>query len=124
MEFIQPFILKRIAELDIHYRDSSLSQEHHGSLFETKLLRDKDSETPSLKERFDFQTAPRAGDRAPEGSCQCYPSQTKTSLFQEFKGTRFKLLLFDGLAQTAAGYAHLVNIANSVAKYRTKILRY
>lgn len=114
LEFIQPFILKGMAELDLHYRNSSLSQEHYGSVFETKLLRDEENETPSLKDRFDFQSAPRAGDRAPQGSCQRYLSWEKTNLFREFFGTRFALLLFDGLSPTAAGYAYLVNIAKKV----------
>jgi hypothetical protein len=35
-------------------------------------------------------------------------------LFQEFRGTYFTLLLFDGLSQTAEGYAHLVSIADWV----------
>lgn len=114
LELIQPFILKGIAELDIHYRDSSLSQEYYGSLVETKLLHDKKSETPSLKDRFDFHTAPKAGDRAPQNFCQRYPSYSKTSLFEEFKGIHFTLLLFDGFSQTAAGYARMVNTASSV----------
>lgn len=127
LEFIQPFILKGIAELDLHYRNSSLSQEHSGSIFETKLLHDEESETPSLKDRFDFQYAPRAGDRAPQGSCLRYLSQEKTNLFREFFGTRFTLLLFDGLSPTVAGYTHLVNIASRVEsllgnKVRTHII--
>lgn len=125
--FIQPFILKGVAELDIDYRNSSLSQEHFGSLFETKLVRDEESEMPSLKDRFDFQTAPRAGDRAPQGSCQRYLSPEKTNLFREFFGTQFALLLFDGLSPTVAGYTHLVSIASRVEfllgdKVRTYII--
>lgn len=114
LDFVQQLILQDISELDINYRKSSLSQAYHGSLSDTTLLHDKSSETPSIKDHFDFHTAPRAGDRAPQGSCQRYPSRAKTSLFQEFKGTAFKLLLFDGLSQTAAGYAHLVSIASWV----------
>jgi hypothetical protein len=53
-----------------------------------------------------------AGDRALQGVCWRYPSGSKTSLFEQFKGTQFTLLLFDGLSQIAFGYAHLVNIAS------------
>ncbi|MBE9168626.1 FAD-dependent monooxygenase [Pleurocapsales cyanobacterium LEGE 06147] len=85
LELIQPLVVKKIAELDIHYRNSSLSQEYQGSLLDTNLLPDKESETPTLKDRFNFQTGPRAGDRAPQGFCQRYPSRSQTSLFEQFQ---------------------------------------
>lgn len=123
LDFIQPLILKEVAQLGIHYRDRSLSQEHYASLFETKLRHDKQSEMPSFKDHFDFHAAPKAGDRAPQGYCLHYGSRTKTSLFQEFRGTHFTLLLFDGLSQTAEGYAHLVSIADWVESLLGDIVR-
>ncbi|MBA3474407.1 MAG: hypothetical protein H0T57_14490, partial [Rubrobacter sp.] len=57
---------------------------------------------------------PKAGDRAPQGRCLRYPSREQTSLFQEFEGANFTLLLFDGPAQTEEGYANLARIARKV----------
>jgi 2-polyprenyl-6-methoxyphenol hydroxylase-like FAD-dependent oxidoreductase len=114
LDFVQERNLQNTSQLNVNYRSSSLSQNYYGSLSSTMLLHDDRSETPSIKDRFDFHTAPKAGDRAPQGVCLRYPSDSKTSLFEQFKGTQFTLLLFDGLSQTAQGYAHLVSIASWV----------
>jgi 2-polyprenyl-6-methoxyphenol hydroxylase-like FAD-dependent oxidoreductase len=114
LELIQPFVVKKIAELDIHYRHSSLSQEYYGSLLDTKLLPDKGNEKPSILDRFDFQKAPHAGDRAPQGFCLQYPSRSQTSLFQQFQGIGFTLLLFAGRSLTSEGYTHLVNLGHNI----------
>jgi hypothetical protein len=114
LDFVQQRNLKNNSQLDVNYRSSSLSQNYYGSLSSTMLLHDNNSETPSIKDRFDFQTAPNAGERAPQGICLRYPSGSKTSLFEQFKGTQFTLLLFDGLSQTVQGYAHMVSIASWV----------
>jgi 2-polyprenyl-6-methoxyphenol hydroxylase-like FAD-dependent oxidoreductase len=117
LDFVQQLSLKNASELNVNYRSSSLSQNYYGSLSSTRLLHNDRSETPSIKDRFNFHTAPKAGDRAPQGMCLRYPSSSKTSLFEQFKGTQMTLLLFDGLSQTAQGYEHLVNIASWVESY-------
>lgn len=117
LDFVQQLNLKNTSQLNVNYRSSSLSQNYYGSLSSTMLLHDNKSETPSIKDRFNFQEAPKAGERAPQGMCLRYPSGSKTSLFEQFKGTQFTLLLFDGFSQTAQGYANLVNIASSVESH-------
>lgn len=111
---IRTFMLKRIAELDIHYHNSPLSQNHYGSLAKSTLLPDRTQETPSLQDRISFHAAPKAGDRAPQGFGLHYPSYRQISLFEAFRGTQFNLLLFDGLAQTAEGYTRLLELANQI----------
>jgi len=79
-----------------------------------KILPGRKSDKASLKDWVSFSLAPRSGERAPQGACLRYPSRTTMSLFEEFRGTASTLLLFDGLAHTAKGYANLSRIAHSV----------
>lgn len=117
LDFVQQLNLRNTSELNVNYCSSSLSQNYYGSLSSTTLLHDNTSETPSIKDRFNFHTAPKAGERSPQGVCLRYSSGSKTSLFELFKGTQFTLLLFDGLSQTAQGYAHLTSIASWVESH-------
>lgn len=111
---LQQQIVKSVNQLGVNYRTSSLSQSYEGTFADKTLLADRHSEKPSIKDWLDFRKAPKAGDRAPDGHCLLYPSQTPTSLFEQFRGTTSTLLLFDGLAHTSEGYAHLVSIARKV----------
>ena len=78
------------------------------------LLGYRAGEKAGVADRFDFLAAPHAGDRAPDGPAVDAASREETSLFREFRGTHFSLLLFDGLAHTEAGYANLSKIARQV----------
>jgi hypothetical protein len=111
--FVQGMILRENSQLKVNYRKSSLSKSYEGSLTDTKLL-SKSGEKPGIKDRLNFLTAPKAGDRAPQGRCLRYPSREETTLFREFEGTKFTLLLFDGPSRTAEGYANLTQIAQKV----------
>lgn len=114
LEVVQEVLLREASELSVNYRTSALSRSYEGTLSEKTLLPDRRDEKASLKDWLDFRAAPRAGDRAPQGRCQRYPSRSETSLFEEFRGTKSILLLFDGLAQTKEGYEDLVDIARRV----------
>ena len=114
LDTVQDYLAKRSSQLFVNYRTSSLSQSHQGSLTQKTLLPDRQSERVSVADWLYFQTAPHPGDRAPDGPCINATSREETSLFREFRGTHFSLLLFDGLAHTDAGYANLVTIARRV----------
>ncbi len=88
LEAFQKYILRRASELDINYRASSLSSTYQA--------------LTGLAEGLGFRFAPHAGDRAPQGHGEAYPSREKTGLFQAFRGTAWHLLLFGGAGQNAA----------------------
>jgi hypothetical protein len=83
-------------------------------LAHSRRSRNTRCEKAGVADRFDFLAAPHAGDRAPDGPAVDAASREETSLFREFRGTHFSLLLFDGLAHTEAGYANLSKIARQV----------
>ena len=115
LDHAQARFVKEVSQLFINYRASSLSQARDGGLAEMRLLPDRESEQASAWDWLALRGAPKAGDRAPDGPCQRYPSRAETTLHRELRGTTFTLLLFDGRAHTAAGYANLAAIARNVA---------
>ena len=114
LEVVQLKFSREASELDINYRRSSLARSHDAPLREGTLRADQHDERPSVRDRLDWRSGPHAGDRAPQSPVVRYPSGEKTTLFGVLGGTRFHLLLFDGRARTAAGYADLVSIARQV----------
>ena len=113
LDAVQEYLARRSSQLFVNYRASSISRSYQEPLAKTLLPHGAD-EKAGVAERLDFRTAPRAGDRAPDGMAIDAASREKTNLFREFRGTHFRLLLFDGLAHTEAGYANLVHIARQV----------
>jgi hypothetical protein len=79
------FALRRGSELDINYRPSRLSEQHDL-----------------------FGSGPQAGDRAPDGQLLERPGGP-TSVFAQFRGPEFRLLLFQGTTgdQNAAELAQI-----------------
>jgi 2-polyprenyl-6-methoxyphenol hydroxylase-like FAD-dependent oxidoreductase len=100
----------------LNYRERSLSQSHEGSLIATTLLADTQDEQASVLDWFDFRSAPQAGDWAPQAPCRRAPTGAATTLWAECRGPHWTLLLFDGRAPTAAGYARLAGIARRVTR--------
>lgn len=111
---VQGALSQVVSGIGINYRSSSLSHSYQGTLADKTLLPNRKSDKASLKDWISFSMAPRSGDRAPQRKCLRSPSHTTTSLFEEFRGTTSTLLLFDGLAHTAEGYANLSRIARRV----------
>jgi hypothetical protein len=106
-----------MSQLDVGYRDSSLSRVH----VESPLagLVDASSWPAALRAARQSWTAPRAGERVPDGPCR-YRDGTGTSLYDELHGrTAFVLLLFAG-SSTDSGVeadeavADLLEIATAV----------
>jgi 4,5-epoxidase len=89
LDVVGDFVLKRGAQLDVNYRASSLS-EHTGSV----------------------RKGVKAGDRAPDGHL-LDPSGRPTSVFAQFRGPDFRLLIFQG-RRDAADTKDLVAIGQRV----------
>ncbi|MDP8953161.1 MAG: FAD-dependent monooxygenase [Actinomycetota bacterium] len=107
-------IVYRGSELGINYRSSSLSQSHEASLTQTTLLPKRESERVNVLDELRFHRAPRAGARAPDARCRDAATGAPTTLFDQFRGPHFTLLLFDGIAHTEARYTHLASVARRV----------
>jgi hypothetical protein len=113
LDAVQDYLARRSSQLFVNYRASSLSLSY-GEPLAKALLGYRGGEKADVADRFDFLTGPHAGDRAPDGPTVDSASREETSLFREFRGTHFSLLLFDGLEHTEAGYANLSKIAHQV----------
>jgi 2-polyprenyl-6-methoxyphenol hydroxylase-like FAD-dependent oxidoreductase len=118
LDRVQAYAARRSSQLFINYRSSSLSRSHGG----TRIAKSTGMAMPwarpsgraGLKDLLRFRGGPRAGDRAPDGPSIRAASREKTSLFREFRGTSFSLLLFDATARAETGYANLLEIARRV----------
>jgi 2-polyprenyl-6-methoxyphenol hydroxylase-like FAD-dependent oxidoreductase len=118
LERVQAYAARRSSQLFVNYRSSSLSQPHGGTHVERvtgkRVPRARASGKTGLKDLLRFRGGPRAGDRAPDGPSTRAASREKTSLFREFRGTGFSLLLFGGTVRTETGNARLSEIARRV----------
>ena len=107
-EVVQQRMREQISELDINYRKSPLTVEHHhqplGRL---------------------FSHGPRAGDTALDAGPLLRLDGTTTRLFEVLRGTKFTLLLFAGSEPTAESWKQLETFADSVnARYSDLIQVY
>ncbi len=112
MPAVTDAIVYRGSELGINYRGSSLAQDHEAPLRQPSPQRE--GERVRVVDRLAFLRAPRAGDRAPDAHCRDAATGGPTTLFDQFRGPHFTLLLFDGGAHAEAGYAHLASVARRV----------
>jgi hypothetical protein len=127
LDRVQAYAARRSSQLFINYRSSSLSRSHNG----TRIAKSTGMAIPwarasgkaGLKDLVRFRGGPRAGDRAPDGPSIRAASREKTSLFREFRGTSFSLLLFDGMDRTETGYANLLEIARWVEALPGKLVK-
>ncbi len=103
-------LLARQFELDLHYK-SDIIDEAHGSLLDAHMLPSDDDESPSLSQWRAFDRGPRAGTRAPDAPLSLGPH---ASLF-ELLGLHHVVLLFDGAANTDAGYEAMIEAAEQIA---------
>jgi hypothetical protein len=118
LDRVQAYAARRSSQLFINYRSSSLSRSHGGTRIakSTGLVKPwaRVSGKAGLKDLLRFRGGPHAGDRAPDGPSIRAVSREKTSLFREFRGTSFSLLLFGGMDHTETDYANLLEIARRV----------
>jgi 2-polyprenyl-6-methoxyphenol hydroxylase-like FAD-dependent oxidoreductase len=102
LDSVQSYLTRRGSQLFVHYRPSSLSRSYWGT------------QGFSLRNWLTWQLGPQAGNRAPNGTCIRAASHEQTSLFEEFRGTHFSLLLFAGLNDSEAEYTNLVKLAHQI----------
>lgn len=81
LNWLQHQFYERASQLDIHYRQSSLA---------------KTNRTLTDYLKVSSWLAPKAGERAPDGSCYDFVSKKETKLYQQLIGGKFTLLLFNG----------------------------
>ena len=97
---LQTGIFRSMSQLDVEYRDGSLSRLNAESPLAG--LTDAPSWASAVRAARRSWNAPRAGDRVPNGPC-LYPDGTETSLYDELhERTGFALLLFTGMTDDDA----------------------
>ena len=112
LDVVQRRIAQTASQIGLHYRRSAIVLEERLPIGSATVVRDRSSEDPSLADWLDFGGAPRAGDRAPD--CVYDEHAQDGRLFALLHRTKHTLLLFDGAAATAEGYANLSSIAARV----------
>jgi 2-polyprenyl-6-methoxyphenol hydroxylase-like FAD-dependent oxidoreductase len=123
LEFMMrfPSLLKDRAEkasqIAFSYRGSPIVAEDRPSVFATKLLEDRTTEQPTVRDWLDFASAPAAGDRVPDLQL------SEGTVFERLCGTHHTVLLFDGQAPTPEGYVHLARIADAVVARWGELVR-
>ena len=113
LDAAQQRILASAVELDVRYPDSPIVAEQRGSLLRTPILPDRESETASVLDHLSFSSGPGPGERAPDLEL-ARPAGEHRRVFDLIRGVEHTLLLFDGMAVTADGYANLASIARAV----------
>jgi 2-polyprenyl-6-methoxyphenol hydroxylase-like FAD-dependent oxidoreductase len=106
LEVVQRRMARTASQIAFNYRGSPIVGEVRPSVLSSNVVRDPDSEAPSVGDWFEFGAGPRPGERAPD--MEWAPGER---LHKRLHGIRHTLLLFDGAAATAAGYANLVEVA-------------
>jgi 2-polyprenyl-6-methoxyphenol hydroxylase-like FAD-dependent oxidoreductase len=105
------------AQLAMSYRGSPIVAEERPSLLSAKLLEDRTTEHPTVRDWRDFASAPAAGDRVPDLRLD------DGTVFERLRGTHHTVLLFDGQATTSDGYLHLARIADAVVARWGELVR-
>ena len=100
------------SELDIGYTDSPIVGERVTSTWLARLGTAEAGEAPTVGTRIAFANTARPGTRMLDGAVRRDGAATRLS--RVVTGDRFTLLLFDGRATTASGYASLAAIAQRV----------
>jgi hypothetical protein len=108
---------ERGSQIAMSYRRSPIVAEERPSVLSAKLLEDRTTEHPTVRDWRDFASAPAAGDRVPDLRLD------DGTVFERLRGTHHTVLLFDGRAPTSVGYAHLARIADAVAARWGELVR-
>lgn len=105
------FVGKRMSELDVHYRGSSVVGEHlvNTSQWLSSLIRLESH--PGLLDCWDFSRGPQPGERAPEAHVEAFGKDLR--LFEDWIGDhRHQVLVFTGMHPTARRVEELIHVVN------------
>ena len=106
LEVLQKRVVARASQTAVAYRRSPIVAEHREPLARATVAR-RAGEGPTIADWMDFGEAPHAGDHAVQVS-----DDDDGGLFRLFRHSGHTLLLFDGAAATAEGYANLLGVAH------------
>jgi 2-polyprenyl-6-methoxyphenol hydroxylase-like FAD-dependent oxidoreductase len=104
-------------QVAMSYRGSPIVAEERTSVLSAKVLEDRTTEHPTVRDWRDFASAPAAGDRVPDLRLD------DGTMFDHLRGTHHTVLLFDGRAPTPDGYEHLARIADGVVARWGQLVR-
>ncbi|MBI4955238.1 MAG: FAD-dependent monooxygenase [Myxococcales bacterium] len=108
--FVRERAARAVSMLEVGYPDSPIVGQDKPALLYTDVVADRSTEAPGLRDWFDFGGGPAPGARAPD-ACFEPASEDGLTVHGLLRGPAHALLLFDGAAATAAGYANLAGIA-------------
>jgi len=112
---VQRRVARVFSMLDVAYNDSPVCDESRAGLLRSNVRLDPTNEKPSVLSWYAFSGGPKPGHRAPDATIN--PEEPdSTRLHDLFRGTSHTLLLFDGAAPTAEGYANLTSIAETLTE--------
>jgi 2-polyprenyl-6-methoxyphenol hydroxylase-like FAD-dependent oxidoreductase len=114
LEPVVSWLQTRCAELDLAYPMGTAVGERSAPLLTAPVRADRSTERASLADRSRFDHGPHAGERAPDVAGLSFEGR-EVALREITRHGGFTLLLFDGQATTAAGYANLDRVARRVA---------
>ena len=115
LDFVRANAAQTAPMLDRNYRGSPVVAQHRRPLWQASVLASAESELPGLAAWTAFAAAPEPGDRAPDVTFADGLSEGPSRLFELLDPARHTLLLFDGEADTEAGYRNLADIAARVS---------
>lgn len=105
---------RALSELDVGYPESPFVGQHRAPIWEARLTRDPQSESPALRDWLAFGSGPAPGARVPD--VRFVTPAGEQRLHALLQGGRHTLLLFDGAAPTERGYQELARIGHEAER--------
>ncbi len=113
-EVVQQRVARETAELTVNYEGSSLSREDHTSVLQARVGTAAGGETPTVTSVRYFDSAIAAGQRARDAKTTLAGATGTPGLFSLLDPSRFTVLLFDGRAASAEGYARFTSLVTTL----------
>lgn len=109
---LQNRVFRGLGGMTIDYSASPICGEQHTLLWNAHVGHRRDTEHAHLSDWYRFAKGPGPGQRVPDIELP-ETFETAATLFELLRGTHHTLLLFDGAADTEAGYVNLSTIAEA-----------